>query len=51
MPEKCFIPQRLQPVNSAMDSAMFNDDNELRHHFFEVAQAEGIYQTPAVTLH
>src|SRR5471032_2602998 len=50
MPTKRLIQQRHQTDNPAVKRRMVNNNAALGHHFFEIAQAEGISQIPANAL-
>lgn len=50
MPTKNSIQQRYQTDNPAVKRGMVNMNTTLSHHFFEIAQTQGISKIPANTL-
>jgi hypothetical protein len=50
MPAKCLIQQWSQTDEPAVKRGMINDNTTLSHHFFEIAQTQGIGQVPSNTL-
>ncbi|ERK09876.1 hypothetical protein L581_4270 [Serratia fonticola AU-AP2C] len=50
MPAKSLIQQQNQPDYPAMKRGVVNNNTEFRHHFFKIAQAEGISQRLANAL-
>ena len=50
MPSESRIQQRDQTDNPAVKCGMVNMNATLSHHFFEIAQAQGISKIPANTL-